>query len=309
VPIDRPAGYPDALRCWAEGPGLAGGNTAEPAVFTIHAADQNGNPVVPRENPFVVDIVQPDGTELAPQVVDNRNGTYTVTYQPHAAGTHEIVVGLRNPAAPVYYDHIKDSPFRVNIGMGTDASKTLVYGPALEGPVQDNLPTCLHIKAIGTDGQPITHGGDPFEVRVNGPTGEVPVKVVDNGDGTYTAHFAPTDAGNHRIDVTLKNKPVANSPYNINVREGADHNTSFVEGFQFVIRARTKRNANMTRGGEKFAVEINGPSGVVQNQFRDVGDGTYVVNYQLPAGAAGQYTFNVKVNGQHIQGSPWTHAH
>jgi filamin len=309
VQVQAPAGYPDALKCWAEGPGLKGGNTAEPATFTIHAADANGNPVAPKENPFIVDIVQPDGSELPADVKDNRDGTYNVTYQPKAVGPHEITVGLRNPAAPVYYDHIKDSPFRANIGLGTDASKTLVYGPALEGPVQDNLPTSLNIKAIGTDGTPVTHGGDPFEVKVTGPKGPVPVDLKDNGDGTYTANFAPNDAGDHKIEVTLKNKQVANSPYHINVKEGADHTTSFIEGFQFVIRARTKRNQNMTRGGEAFSVAIQGPAGKVDNKVTDNNNGTYTVNYALPAGTKGAFQFNIKVNGKDIQGSPFTHQH
>jgi filamin len=309
VNVDRQSGYPNELKCWAEGPGLQGGNTAEPTHFTIHAADSNGNPVNCKENPFVVDIVQPDGSELVPTVTNNNDGTFKVVYHAPNAGPHEIVVGLKNPAAPLYYDHIKDSPFRVNIGLGTDNAKTQVYGPALEGNVQDNLPTQLFIKAIGTDGSPITHGGDPFKVVVQGPAGPVPVDLKDNGDGTYTATFAPNDAGKHRIDVTLRDAPVANSPYTIDVKEGADHNTSHVEAFQFTIRARTKRNQNMTRGGEKFEVGITGPQGQVQNKLSDNGDGSYLCVYKLPEGAKGNFTFSVKVNNHDIQGSPWTHAH
>jgi len=155
----------------------------------------------------------------------------------------------------------------------------------------------------------MTKGGDPFEVKIKGPKGDVPAEVIDNGDGTYTVNFAPQDAGPTRIDVSLKGKPVANSPYTINVKEGADHNTSFVENFQFTIRARTKRNQNMTRGGEKFVVDINGPSGKINANLKDAGDGTYVVNYALPQGTKGQVQFSVKVNGKDIQGSPWSHTH
>jgi len=256
---------------------------------------------------FIVDIAQPDGSDLPAQVQDNRNGTYSVTYQPSKVGQHTVTVGVRNPAAPVYFTHVKDSPFHPNITLGTDASKSLVYGPALEERVQDNLPTQLHIKAIGTDGTPVGHGGDPFDVKVTGPRGPVPVKLTDNGDGTYTADFAPDDSGKHRIDVTLKNKPVANSPYTIDVHEGADHNTSFLETFQFVIRARTKRNQNMSRGGEKFEVQIGGPQGPVQNQLQDNQNGTYTCTYSVPHAVKGAYTFGIKVNGHHILGSPFTH--
>jgi len=307
VNIDKPAGYPDAIQSYAEGPGLKGGNTAEPARFKIYAKDQNGNPVNLRENPFVVDIVNPDGTETEPQVKNNNDGTWDVEYQPKQVGVHEVTVGLKNPAAPVYFDHLKDSPFKVNIVPGCDASKTKVYGPGIEDGVQDNLPTHFTIEARDTNGNPMGKGGDPFEVKIAGPKGDVPAQVVDNGDGTYTVNFAPEDAGKHKIDVKLKGKDVANAPYTINVREGADHNTSGIESYQFTIRAKTKRGANMTRGGEKFTAEITGPQGKLTDvQLRDNNDGSYTVTYKLPEGAKGRFTYEVKVNGKNIAGSPWT---
>jgi filamin len=308
VNASKPKGYPDAFKCFAEGPGLKGGNTAEPAVFTIHARDSDGNPVVPKENPFLVEITQPDGSDLPPHVQDNRDGTYTVTYNPTEVGQHEITVGLKNPVAPQYWEHIKDSPFHVGIVPGTDAAKTRVYGPGLEDGVQDNLPTHFTIEARDRKGNPIGKGGDPFDVKITGPKGDVPAEVVDNGDGTYTVNYAPNDAGNHRIDVTLKNKPVANSPYNVNVREGADHTTSFIESFQLVVRARTKTGKDMTRGGEKFEVAGKGPSGALPIKLTDQGNGLYLVNYSIPP-QKGVFTVEIKVNGQNIQGSPFEHKH
>jgi len=234
--------------------------------------------------------------------------TYDVTYQPSEVGKHEIVVGLKNPAAPQYFEHIKDSPFHANITQGTDANKTKVFGPGLEDGVQDNLPTYFNIESRDRNGQPVRKGGDPFEVKIQGPKGDVPATVHDNGDGTYRVDYAPQDAGNHVIKVELKNKPVAQSPYTVNVKEGADHNTSGIESFQFVIRARTKTGKDMSRGGEKFEVAVQGPSGQHPVQLRDAGNGTYVVTYSIPP-VQGAFNFSVKVNGNHIQGSPFSHSH
>jgi filamin len=308
VNISKPKGYPDALQCYAEGRGLKEADTATPAEFKIFARDSNGQPVTPPSNPFLVEITKPDGSDLPAQVKDNKDGTYTVTYNPTEVGKHEIVVGLKNPVAPQYWEHIKDSPFSVNVVPGTDADKTRVYGPGIEDGVQDNLPTHFNIEARDRLGNPIREGGDPFDVKIHGPKGEVPAKITDNGDGTYRVDYAPEHAGNHRIDVTLRDKPVAKSPYNINVKEGADHNTSLIEGFQFTIRAKTKTGKDMNRGGEKFEVAANGPSGQVPVKLVDSGNGTYVVSYAIPP-AKGTWTFDVKVNGHHIQGSPFHHNH
>ena len=62
-------------------------------------------------------------------------------------------------------------------------------------------------------------GGDPFEVEITGPKGEkLKAPVKDNGDGTYRVDYTPLNGGPTKIAVTLRDKPVARSPYLINVR-------------------------------------------------------------------------------------------
>jgi len=274
------------------GPGLEGGNTAEPTSFLVSATNSHGQPVQLPPNPLRVEILA-NGKELQSKVQESGNGTFTVTYQPIEKGNYEVNVYLK-------------SSVRVGIVVGADASKSRVFGPGLEDGVQDNLPTYFTIEARGTDGQPMGKGGDPFEVKVQGPKGDVPATVTDNGDGTYRVDYAPQDAGPHKVNVTLKDKPVANSPYTVNVKEGADHNTSLVENYQFTIRARTKRNQNMTRGGEKFTATVSGPQGPVETKLSDNQNGSYTVNYSLGEATKGTYNFSVKVNSKDIQGSPWT---
>lgn len=135
--------------------------------------------------------------------------------------------------------------------------------------------------------------------------------------GTYTVEYEPKDAGDHRIEVTLKNKPIKDAPFKVKVKEGmfqegtvefspsgADEGNSFIESYTFTIRARTKKNTNKKDGGDDFKVNIVGPAGEVQGVvIKDLGDGTYLVSYKLPE--AGEYTINVTLNGKHIQGSPW----
>jgi len=275
------------------GDGLVrGANTAEPTTFVV-TATSNGQPANLSANPLRVEVLSPNGKEVQSNVTASGQSQWTVTYQATEKGSYDVNVYLK-------------SSVKVGIAVGTDASKTKVFGPGLEDGVQDNLPTYFTIEARGTDGQPMGKGGDPFEVKVKGPKGDVPATVTDNGDGTYRVDYAPQDAGPHRVDVTLKNKPVANSPYTVNVKEGADHNTSLVENYQFTIRARTKRNQNMARGGEKFTATVSGPKGPVENKLTDNQNGSYTVDYSLPEGVKGTYNFSVKVNSKDIQGSPWT---
>jgi len=147
-------------------------------------------------------------------------------------------------------------------------------------------------------------GGDPFEVKIQGPKGPVDAKITDNQDGTYNVDYQPSTAGKHRIEVNLKTRPIKDAPFTVMVKEGADESNSFIENFTFTIRAKTKKGENRKDGGDDFKVDIQGSGGAVPNvSLKDVGDGTYFCSYKLPG--PGAYTVNVTLNGKHIKGSPW----
>jgi filamin len=295
---------PDPSQFDVFGPGLEGGNTADPAVFTVVAKNSKGHPLNKGGDPVEVEVSDKDGNPVHSSVVDNNDGTYSVSYQPIEPGDHRVDVLLRTKN-PLYYDHVKDSPYYVPIVPGTDASRSIMYGPGLE-EAWDTKPAVFYIKAIDRDGNDMGRGGDPFEVQVTGPNGDVPVDVVDNDDGTYTVTYHPSQHGKHTIYANLKHNPVAKSPYTINVKEGADFQHSFIEKFQFTVRTKTKANQFATVGGEKFNVVITGPHGPIPNEhieIKDLHNGVYTVSYSLPQ--AGDYNVSVLLNNNDIQGSPF----
>lgn len=302
VLVERNKDAADPSQTVAYGPGLEGGDTADPSNFTVETRNSAGERLNRGGDPIGVEVFDPSGVEAKVTVQDNNDGTYSVTYQAVNPGNHRVDVVLRNKKYPIYYDHIKDSPFTVPVTAGTDPSKSLVYGPGLSDAF-DTKPAEFHIKARDRDGNDMNRGGDPFEVVVTGPSGEVPSNIKDNGDGTYDVVYEPIDHGDHKIEVKLRGKPVANSPYKVAVKEGADYNNTFVEQYSFVIRSQTKQNKPKTFGGEKFEVTIDSGSSSVEPNIKDIGDGTYVVSYSLPQ--PGDYTIGVKINGKHIRGSPW----
>jgi len=265
----------------------------------VEVNDSNGRRVTKSGAPIDVDVSDGSGSEIATRISDNHDGTFTVTYQPPEPGRYKIDVVLRHSQLHLFYTHIKDSPFHVNIEAGSDAIKSIAFGPGLEDGVTDQLPTTFTIQARDKNGNDMKKGGDPFDVKINGPNGPVPAKVKDNDDGTYTVDYKPEDAGKHRVDVTLKGVPVAKSPYNVNVKEGADDHTTIIESYSFVIQAKTKKGANRKDGGDDFKVTITGPRGNVPVELKDLHNGTYLVTYRLPD--AGEYNISVTLNGKPLQ--------
>eukprot|EP01114_Cavostelium_apophysatum_P014354 TRINITY_DN369_c0_g1_i1.p1 TRINITY_DN369_c0_g1~~TRINITY_DN369_c0_g1_i1.p1 ORF type:complete len:755 (+),score=260.59 TRINITY_DN369_c0_g1_i1:68-2332(+) len=302
VGIAEPLDAASAINCVAYGPGLEGGKTSEPSVFTVEVRNSRGDKLTKGGAPIDVDVSDANGVEIPAKVVDNNNGTFTVTYQPQDNGTYKVDVVLRHKQIPLFYTHIKDSPFHVNVEAGTDANKSLAYGPGLEDGVTDQLPTHFTVESRDKHGNRMPTGGDPFEVKVQGPNGPVPATIKDNGDGTYKVDYKPNDAGKHRIDVTLKGQPVAKSPYTVNVKEGADNSTSVIENYTFVIQAKNKKGANKTSGGDDFKVVVHGPAGKVPVEVKDLNNGQYLVSYKLTQ--RGDYAIEVTLNGQPLTGYP-----
>jgi len=131
---------------------------------------------------------------VIPQVVDNNDGTYSVTYEPKEPGNYTIGVTLEGK-------NIKDSPFKVKCKEGTDADNS---GFGIFS---------FTIQARDKRNKEKTFGGDKFVVTIKGPDeAEIEVSTMDNNDGTYTAIYAL--AGDNvkgktfRVHATLNGKTV-----------------------------------------------------------------------------------------------------
>eukprot|EP01120_Amphizonella_sp_Union-15-10_P006469 TRINITY_DN2082_c0_g1_i1.p1 TRINITY_DN2082_c0_g1~~TRINITY_DN2082_c0_g1_i1.p1 ORF type:complete len:766 (-),score=229.90 TRINITY_DN2082_c0_g1_i1:80-2335(-) len=306
IDVTTPTDEPDAHFTYAKGPGLEPGvRTGEPAKFTIYAKNKKGDTVPLKSNPFSVEIFPPDESPVPVDYKTNPDGTIEVTYHPKVPGNYKIDVLLHDARNPLFYDHVKNSPITVFMKGGADPSKTTAEGPGLKDGIHDTVPAKFKITAKDSDGIPLKEGGDPFEVKIKGPHGEdVPVKLVDNKDGTYDAEYLPVGEGQHTVLPTLKGAPIKDAPFKVGVKSGADAGHTFIESFTFYIRAVDKFGNNKTYGGDHFEVTIKGPSGNVKDiKVDDLNDGTYRVSYKLPG--SGEYSVGVKINGKDIKGSPW----
>jgi len=294
------------FKSYAKGPGLEPGNkVTDPQVFTIHAVYPNGQPKRTGGDLFDVHIEDPNLDQIKPSIKDNGDGTWTVQYQPTDPGKYHIDVIQRNPSLPLLYDHVKNSPIDVLIDPGTVAENCIAYGPGLEPGCLDTEPAVFTIEARDKNGKRRKEGGDPFKVEVMGPTGPVPVNVVDNNDGTYQVTYNPQDAGRHDVAVTLDGKPIKGSTFRVDVNAGAFAGKSVMESFSFVVRAMDKRGKPLTVGGARIKANVTKPNGqVCQNtKLDDNRNGTYTITYQ--AKETGNFKVSVTIDGKEIVGSPF----
>jgi len=185
-----------AGKTWADGPGLVSGKVFdnEPTYFTIHSVDHDGKPRNDGGDKFDVKIKGP--RDIRPEVIDNNDGTYTVKYEPDVAGDYVIDVTAEG-------EHIKDAPFKVQIREGTDAGNS-------------TASFTITVQAKDKHNNPKTFGGDKFDVYIRGGPKGAPkgnCDGVDNGDGTYTAHYSLEQPGEYKVSVKLNGKNIKGSPF------------------------------------------------------------------------------------------------
>jgi filamin len=310
----------DATQCTAEGPGLAheGLKANSPTEFTITARNSKGSiiKIDPHRHFFAVDIIAAvstkDESAYAPsKMTGNPDGTLQVHYTPTLAGTYRIDVELHDPREPIYYDHIKKSPFTVIIKPSADANTTVAEGPGLHDGIPDTDATYFDVITKDAQGKPLKEGGEDVGCTITGPDGKsVPATLKDNNDGTYRVEYQPSGPGRHTIVPTVGGKPIKQAPIHVNVKAGTSAGHSFIEGFSFKIRAADLRGQPKTTGGDIFEVKVvDTRSGqpIKDVKVADNKDGSYTCTYSLPKEAhlGSEFELSATLNGAHIKGSPW----
>jgi len=70
------------------------------------------------------------------KLTDNKDRTYRAEFEATVIGTYTANITFVGRPVP-------KSPFKINVGAGSDANKVKVYGPAVEQPVLTQQPTYL----------------------------------------------------------------------------------------------------------------------------------------------------------------------
>lgn len=307
-----------AANCYAEGPGLTDALTFTPAQFTVFACDDQGNRVT-RGGAFLRCLLLDKKNKSVAKVSikDNLDGTYLCTYEA------ECPPGVYDLHVKVGSTHIKQSPFHPEIIPGEpDPSKCIASGPGLSAG-KAGEPAEFTIEMKNFKNEPIKKGGATVVAFLKDPTGDIPVTVVDNNNGTYTCTYVPRTAQDLKLDVQLKTLafgqgPVQGAPFTVSVTPGAPSAafttasgpglTSATAGSSPPISVQVKDEfGNIVKSGGAPVKGTITPlsSGLppVAVEVFDNQDGTYSVSYNLDK--AGDYQLDLKLGDTLIKDAPF----
>ena len=193
------AGPPVASASSAQvGAGTAGAATS----VTINLRDASGNPVTGGAGKIAVNVGGANSGGGA--VSETGNGAYVFTYTPLKAGTDQIRIRVDGTDIP-------GSPFSSAVSPGP---ANAAHTTASVGDATFFNPATFIVTVRDAQDNPLGHGGDAVAVNVDR---QGALTVSDNGDGTYSATFAPTAIGTFDVTITLNGSPIGGGPYSTTV--------------------------------------------------------------------------------------------
>ncbi|XP_026779509.2 filamin-C isoform X8 [Pangasianodon hypophthalmus] len=219
------------------------------------------------------------------------NEVHSVKYIPPEEGPYKVDISYDENPVP-------GSPFTVEGVMPPDPSKVRAYGPGLRGGIVGKpAPFAIDTKGAGTGGLGLT---------VEGPC-EAKIECQDNGDGSCSVSYLPTEPGEYAINILFADQHVPGSPFKAMVQSVFDPSKVTVSG-PGLERGKVGEAASFTvdcskAGDADLTIEIISDSGAqAQVHIQNNSDGTYSITYVPPF--HGMYTITIKYGGHAVPKFP-----
>lgn len=155
------------------------------------------------------------------KIIDNKDGTYRVTYKPNDVGRY--LINVNYGGVP-----INNSPFNVKVEPIGDASKCHISG-AYSLPVRCRENERL---SAGNGTNPNLQVGEEYTITVDtheaGPGAvtcrirstlgnDLDIDIVDNEDGTFNLFYTPHNPGNYVIKIKFGGQDIPGGDFVVTV--------------------------------------------------------------------------------------------
>nr|XP_021330210.1 filamin-A isoform X3 [Danio rerio] len=155
------------------------------------------------EGEITGEVITPSGKRAQPDMIDNKDGTVVMKFDPSEEGLHQILIKSAEndiPELPLqYYANSLANRSPVAYGRG------LVCGIANETAT---FTICQEDSA-----------SSELDITIEGPS-EADVHCLDNEDGTCSVSYLPTEPGDYEIQVQHNDVPIPGSPFKAKITDG-----------------------------------------------------------------------------------------
>ncbi|OAF70983.1 hypothetical protein A3Q56_01266 [Intoshia linei] len=259
----------DADECTLIGPGVICGLKNQPVVFDLYLNEKYSG------IEFEIKIDGPDKTTIQYDKVTEEH--LICTFIPKEEGKYQIMVEINNEV-------INKTLYEATI-LSNDMNKLIIDGKVIKYSVADLDKINYYITT-------------PSEKQVYCELGK-------NQFGNLTTSFETTEKGIHLLHLLENEKPLKNTPIEINVF--SDPSIVTIEGdgiYESVVNVENEFIVNSSNAGlGNLKIEFTGPSEIKLNNYEHSPCRNYI--RYLPD-TLGTYEVDVLFADQHIPGSPFT---
>uniref|UniRef100_A0A8D8TMC5 Filamin-A n=2 Tax=Cacopsylla melanoneura TaxID=428564 RepID=A0A8D8TMC5_9HEMI len=242
-------------------------------------------------------IQAPSGLEEPCFLKKIPNGNLGISFTPREVGSHLVSVKKMGV-------HIKNSPFKINVGEREvgDAKKVKVQGAALtDGKTHEENTFTVDTRDAG-------YGG--LSLSIEGPS-KAEIQCKDNSDGTLNISYRPSEPGYYIINLKFADHHVEGSPFTAKIMgEGSNRQREKIQRQREAVPVTevgsTCKLTFKMPGITAFdlSATVTSPGGVTEDaEINEVEDGLYAVHF-VPK-ELGVHTVSVRYKEIHIPGSPF----
>ncbi|XP_036224246.2 filamin-A isoform X3 [Bactrocera oleae] len=284
--------HPELVKTY--GPGLEknGVTIGKPQTFTVDTSKAGSAPLE-----VVVEDVY--GKRVPVDIKNNPDGTKACTYTPTSGVPHTVEVNYGSVATP-------NAPYRVYVGIPIDANKVQAFGPWLQPGVRPNAPTHFNVDARDAGDAELKVKIVHEETKV-----EVPCRIIDNEDNTYTVEVIPPTKGAYTTTMTYGGQPVPLGQ-KVLVEQTLDVTKIKVDGLEpsVIMNAPTDFMVDMSKVGSdidstKLSCAIFDPKGNVLPSKIVSGPSDDIFRVAYTPFEAGRHTIELLYDNIPVPGSPF----
>ena len=268
----------DPKKCNITGPGLTNAEVNQPAIINVQTTDAG-------QGVLDVIVTGPNNDPIPVKMREDSPGKHVTSFVPTQKGNHSVQV--KWAGYPV------GTPLNVAVIAPLDPSKCKVK----------DVPTG-YIRA-GKEAKFIvdtTEAGDAA-VSASGKGVSLPQQCIVRPleSGINEVSFTPFEVGNLDIRALFGDNEIPNMPLSFNVNDPTkcNVNSAAIEKGSYSVKEPISFRVSAQYAGEgKISAELHGPAGSKEPEVKEVGDGTYQVQFEPIA--PGPHGISIFFDGEQI---------
>ena len=231
-------------------------------------------------------VKMPSGKSDKATIVDNKDGTVKISYEPKEVGAHEISLKYND-------EPIDEGPIIFYVdAVGSAKKKITAYGSGLtRGQAGETNKFTINTGGLGSA---------KLNVTLDGPS-KTSVDLSDNKDGTISVSYSPPTPGEYKIKISFDGKQVVGSPFTTTIGDEGRQRSQISVGRGSEHTLDLKINQDDLIALQAVIVT---PCGLEEPCGLKLLKSSQLAIIFTPR-EQGEHSVSVKRRGNHISGSPF----